>query len=137
MLFLLVGHTHNKLDRFCSGIAVALAGQGYFTVVGMLRQLQSSLLHCTVKCTVKANHFSQLMGHPCTRGMRNLGPAHAFRFERSGGIYVQWKQRCTDESLGMEHIACASRADFYLRVVPPCLPRHGFPTKRPAHLGMD
>ena len=81
---------------------MALAGRDYFTVVGMLRQLQSSLLHCTVK----SNHLSQvwawkeLMGHPCTRGMRNLDPAHAFRFERSGGIYVQWKQWCTDESWG-------------------------------------
>ena len=102
VLFLLVGHTHNKLDRLFTRIAVALAGRDYFTVVGMLRQLQSSLLHCTVK----SNHLSQvwawkeLMGHPCTRGMRNLDPAHAFRFERSGGIYVQWKQWCTDESWG-------------------------------------
>ena len=102
VLFLLVGHTHNKLDRLFSLIAVALAGRGYLTVVGMLRQLQSSLLHCTVK----SNHLSQvwawkeLMGHPCTRGMRNLDPVHAFRFERSGGIYVQWKQWCTDESWG-------------------------------------
>ena len=122
------GHTHNKLDRFFSRIDVALAGRDYFTVVGMLRQLQSSLLHCTVK----SNHLSQvwawkeLMGRPCTRGMRNLDPVHAFRFERSGGIYVQWKQWCTDEFWAKKNIACASRADFYLRFVPPCFPRHGF-----------
>jgi hypothetical protein len=91
-------HTKIWIDSF----TVALAGRDYFTVVGMLRQLQSSLSHCTVK----SNHLSQvwawkeLMGHPCTRGMRNLDPAHAFRFERSGGIYAQWKQWCTDESWG-------------------------------------
>ena len=81
VLFLLVGHTHNKLDRLFSRIAVALAGRDYFTVVGMLRQLQPSLSHCTVK----SNHLSQvwawkgLMEHPCTRGMRNLDPVDAFR----------------------------------------------------------
>ena len=102
VLFLRVGHTHNKLDILFERTAVALAGRGYFTVVGMLRQLQSSLLHCTVK----SNHLSQvwawkeLMGHPCTRGTRNLDQVHAFRFERSGGICVQWKQWCTDESWG-------------------------------------
>ena len=102
MLLLLVGHTRNKLDRLRARIAVALAGRDYFTAVGMLRQLQSRLFHCTVN----SNHLShvwawkELMGHPCTRGMRNLDPVHAFRFERSGGIYVQWKQWCTDEAWG-------------------------------------
>ena len=91
---------HNKLDRLCSRIVVGLAGRGYFTFVGMLRQLQSSLSHCTVK----SNHLSQvrawkgLMEHPCAGGMRNRDPVHAFRFEHSGGIYVQWKQWCTDEA---------------------------------------
>jgi len=51
VLFLLVGHTRNKLDRFSSRIVVALAGRDYFTVVGMLRQLQPSLPHCTVQPT--------------------------------------------------------------------------------------
>ena len=89
VLFLLVGHTQ-QVGYILSRI-VALAGRDYFTVVGMLRQLRSSLLHCTAK----SNHLSQvwawkeLMGHPCTRGMRNLDPVHAFRFERSDGIYVQ------------------------------------------------
>ena len=32
------------------------------------------------------------------RGMHNLDPVHAFRFTRSDGIYMQWKQWCTDES---------------------------------------
>ncbi len=40
------------------------------------------------------------MEHLCTRGMRNLDPAHAFRCERSGGIYVQWNQWCVDEAWG-------------------------------------
>ena len=74
-------HTTSWIDSF-SRIVVALAGRDYyFTVVGMLRQLQSILSHCTVK----SNQLSQvwawkgLMEHPCTRGMRNLDPAHALR----------------------------------------------------------
>ena len=77
-----------------------LAGRDYFTFLGVFQQLLYSLSYCTVK----SNHLSQvwawkgLMEHPCTRGMRNLDPVHAFRFERSGSIYVQRKQWCTDEA---------------------------------------
>ena len=98
VLFLLVGHTHNKLDRFFSRLAVALAGRDYFTVVGMIRLLQESLKYCRVE----SGHLSQvwgfkeLMAHRCTATMHNLDPVHAFRFSRSGGIYMQWKQWATD-----------------------------------------
>ena len=98
VIFLVVGHTHNKLDRFVSRIAVALAGRDYFTVVGMLNQICASLA-----CDVKSGHLSQvwawkeLSEHKCVAKMRNLDPVHAFRFFRSGGIYMQWKQWCTDE----------------------------------------
>ena len=98
VVFLIVGHTHNKLDRLFSRIAVALSGRDYFTVVGMLRQIAASLA-----CDVKTAHLSQVWGwkelleHDSTSRMRNLDPAHAFRFFRSGGIYMQWKQWCTDE----------------------------------------
>jgi hypothetical protein len=139
VLFLLVGHTHNKLDRFFSRNAVALAGRGYFTVVGMLRQLQPSLLHCTVK----SNHLSQvwawkeLMGHPCTRGMRNLDPVHAFRFERSGGIYVQWKQWCTAEAWCKPILLVPAEQWYALALFRPVCLDMAFPTRRPAHIGMD
>ena len=99
VIFLLVGHTHNKLDRLFSRIAVALAGHDYFTVVGMLHRLVGSLA-----CNVQTGHLSQVWGWKellNQRGvskMRNLDPVHAFRFCRSGGIYMQWKQWCTDES---------------------------------------
>ena len=55
-------------------------------------------------CNVQTAHLSQVWGwnglkeHHCFRRMRNLDPVHAFRFSRSGGIYMQWKQWCTDES---------------------------------------
>ena len=100
VLFLLVGHTHNKLDRFFSRIAVALAGRDYFTVVGMLRLLRQHLTYCQAQ----SDHLSQVWGwkellqHRCAAGLRNMDPVHAFRFYRSDGIHVQWKQWCTDEA---------------------------------------
>ena len=101
VIFLMVGHTHNKLDRFFSRIAVALAGRDYFTVVGMLSQIVAS-----VACEVQTGHLSQVWGwkqlqeHKCVSRMRHLDPVHAFRLYRSGGIYMQWKQWCTDEHWG-------------------------------------
>ena len=77
---------------------MALAGRDYFTIVGMLAQIKAS-----VACDVESGHLSQTWGwkqlqeHKCCPTMRNLDPAHAFRFYRSGGIYMQWKQWCTDE----------------------------------------
>ncbi len=100
MIFLLVGHTHNKQDRFFSRVAVALAGRDYFTVTGMLHQLRQHLHHCEVK----SNHLAQVwrwkdvLQMSGVRRMYNLDPVHAFRFYRSNGIYVQWKQWCTDEA---------------------------------------
>ena len=45
VVFLVVGHTHNNIDRvFCVVVkTVALASRDYFTVVGMLRQIAASL----------------------------------------------------------------------------------------------
>ena len=98
VIFLLVGHTHNKLDRFFSRLAVALAGRDYFTVVGMLRIMVRSL-----SCDVDTAHLSQVWGwkelqeNQYVSKLHNLDPVHAFRYYRSGGIYMQWKQWCTDE----------------------------------------
>ena len=94
-------HTTSWIDTFftnCCGVGRAglLHRRRHVTAVAV------QLSHCTVK----SNHLSQvwawkeLMRHQCTRGMRNLDPVHAFCFERSGGIYVQRKQWCTDESWG-------------------------------------
>ena len=68
-------------------------------------------------CHVQSNHLSQVWGwkglleHQHVVGMRNLDPVHAFRFYRSGGIYVQWKQWCTDEAWG-KPIRLVSQADM-------------------------
>ena len=101
--FLLVGHTHNMLDRMFSRIAVALRGRDYFTVIGMLKIVQDILAS-----ELHDGHLAQVWDFkglladpelPCSdRGMHNLDPVHAFRFTRSDGIHMQWKQWYTDES---------------------------------------
>ena len=69
---------------------MALAGRDYFTIVGMLGQIKAS-----VACDVKSGHLPQVWGwkqlqeHACVSRMRNIDPVHAFRFYRSGGIYMQ------------------------------------------------
>ena len=97
VVFLLVGHAHNKLDRMCSRIAVSLRGQDYFTVPGMLK-----IVHDILTSELHDGHlahvwdFKSLLVNPgvppCNRrGMHNLDPCHAFRFTRSDGIHMQWK----------------------------------------------
>ena len=55
VIFLLVGHTHNKLDRMFSRISVALRGKDYFTVEGMLRRVRESM-----HSHVHASHLAQV-----------------------------------------------------------------------------
>ena len=42
-LFLLVGHTHNKLDRFFSRIRVTLQGRTYYTMDDMIRCMKEAI----------------------------------------------------------------------------------------------
>ena len=84
VVFLLVGHTHKKLDRLCSRISVALRGNGYFTVVGLLREVHKTLKYLEVR----SSHLGQVWqwaalcegGMPGnTYHMHMPSPAHAFR----------------------------------------------------------
>ena len=78
-------------------------GKDYFTVEGMLRRVRESM-----RSHVHASHLAQVWQWKgltegdmpgATRRMHNLDPVHAFRFTRDpGGIWMQWKQWCTDDS---------------------------------------
>ena len=103
VLFLLVGHTHNKLDRLFSRISIALRGKDYFTVVGLLAQVRAVLKY-TQLCSShlgqtwqwKALAEGDMPGNKYV--MHNLKPAHAFRFSRDNGVCMQWKQWSSDEA---------------------------------------
>ena len=43
LVCLLVGHTHDEIDRLFSRIKVALAGHDYFTVIEMLEKITAGL----------------------------------------------------------------------------------------------
>ena len=58
VIFLLVGHTHNQLDRFFSRLGAAIAGQDYFTVPGMLEMVRANVKHCKTK----SGHLAQVWG---------------------------------------------------------------------------
>ena len=103
VVFLLVGHTRNKLDRLFSRVSMALRGKDYFTVEGLLQQVRQTLRHTILH----SGHLSQVWQWkaltegetPWTkRRMHNLAPAHAFRFSLDGGVWMQWKQWTTDEA---------------------------------------
>ncbi len=97
LLFLLVGHTHDALDRFFSRVVAALAGHDFFTVPEMFRVLGERLQYCHLQW----GHLSQTwgwkelqaLGHP----LHGLGQVHAVEIFRSKGVYIKWKQWMTDE----------------------------------------
>ena len=43
MIFLLVGHTHDEIDRFFSRLRVAIAGRNYYTVDGLMKLILDGL----------------------------------------------------------------------------------------------
>ena len=98
-LFMLVGHTHNKLDRFFSRLSVILRGRDYFTVVRMLKIVAEHLR----TCEFVPDHLDQVWDWTQQKKQRwfrkisGLARVHAIRVYRSNGIYLHWKQWLTDD----------------------------------------
>lgn len=98
--FMLVGHTHDNLDRFYSRLCAALKGKNYFTAAEM---------HQIVIDSMPSQHVE--WGHLCTswnftdlrarigleaKKLRNVHDLVLFR--DAAGVHVQWKQWLTCES---------------------------------------
>ena len=103
VMFLLVGHTHNKLDRLFSRISVALRGKDYFTVEGLLRQARETLM----SVDLHSSHLGQVWNWKALcqgempgnkHRLHSLSSANAYRFSRGNGIFMQWKQWATNEA---------------------------------------
>ena len=43
LMFLLVGHTHDEIDRFFSRMRVAIAGRDYYSVAGLMKLIVDGL----------------------------------------------------------------------------------------------
>ena len=87
VMFLLVGHTHNKVDRMFSRISVALQGKDYFTVEGLLRQVRETLM----SVDLHSSHLGQVWHWKALcqgempgnkHRLHGLSSAHAYRFSR-------------------------------------------------------
>ena len=96
--FLIVGHTHDKIDRFFSRLRVALRGHDYFTVCQMMDILRNGLP--TFDFT--HSHLSRLWNWKALERfdippLVGMARTHAICFFRSNGIWVKWKQYLTSE----------------------------------------
>ena len=99
LVCLLVGHTHDEIDRFFSRVKVALAGKDYFTVTQMLAMVIKGL----PGFDINASHLSRVWAwKDFTTAklpeMRQLQRIHGLNFFRSNGIWVKWKQYMTSEA---------------------------------------
>jgi len=96
VLFLIVGHTHNRLDRFFGRLSTSLRGLDYFT----LAQLRGIVDAALAGFDIRWEHFNSLwrweeLGAtlPNFQRVRNV---HAINVFRSGGVWIKWKMYMTD-----------------------------------------
>ena len=98
VVFLIVGHTHNRLDRFFGRVATAIAGRDYFTM-GEFRDIVDRALpgfhvrwaHCD-----RVWDWTELKDSlPNFKRLRNV---HAINVFRQGGIWIKWKMYLTDQT---------------------------------------
>ena len=103
LLFLLVGHTHNGLDRFFSRLSVALTGRDYFDLDEMwgivhdvLKAFEVQVAHLNTVWDWKA--MEKELSSDFTRFER-LNCVHMLSVYRDQeGVWVKWKQYMTDEA---------------------------------------
>jgi hypothetical protein len=112
-VFLMVGHTHDALDRFFSRFVAAIAGHDFFTVDELFSIATRNLRYCNLKTGHLGQtwHWKQLLSQGFAREISGLGSAHSIRLFQSDGIYMQWKQWMTDE-LWSNPVQLVSRLDM-------------------------
>ena len=96
---LIVGHTHDKVDRFFSRIRAVLAGIDYFT----WRQVRDLLMVKMRGFSMEMEHLTtawcwkelDALGLPPLIGQRNVHCLNIFR--HCGCIWVKWKQYMTSK----------------------------------------
>ena len=99
MLFLIVGHTHDKIDRLFSRLKIALRGHDFDTVETVMKILTDGLPGFSFDWA----HLSRVWDWTSLNRLDlppfvGMSRAHALNFYRSnGGIYVKWKHYLTSE----------------------------------------
>ena len=101
-VFLLVGHTHNRLDRFFSRLSVALRGHDFYHLNGMWSIIQRVL---SETYDIKIAHLNtvwewtkleQTNEFPRLKRLHNVHHLNVYR-DRDG-IQCRWKQYMTDDA---------------------------------------
>ena len=110
LVFLMVGHTHDALDRFFSRVFMALRGRNWITPDDML-----DLVRRHVRYTeIRTGHVRQVWAwkrlakkevNPCYREIQGLRHVHQIELSRTAaGIGVRWKQWMSDKVWSNFHI---------------------------------
>ena len=123
-VMLLVGHTHNALDRFFSRLSVSLRGHDYYDLDDMWRIVFSALK----SFDIKAAHLNTVWDWKAMDGtgdfprFRRLHHVHTLNiFRDRGGIYLRWKQYMIDEAWSRSILLVpSSRTDPRMSHVCPC-----------------
>ena len=93
MLFLIVGHTHDKIDRLFSRLKVALRGHDFDTVEKVMTILKNGM----PRFRFDSSHLSRVWDWTSLNDLDlspfvGLARVHALNlFRYNGGIYVKWK----------------------------------------------
>ena len=100
LLFLLVGHTHNRVDRFFSRLKIALHGRDYMTRTELIQVFMESMHGFSFD----AFHLNKVWNWK--QGQRLFGWEHMKYLHRvhlinvfrtADGIYIKWKQYLTSD----------------------------------------
>ena len=110
LVFLMVGHTHDALDRFFSRVFMALRGRNWITPDDMLDLLREHVLYTKVR----SGHVRQVWAwkdlakkevNPCYREIQGLRHVHQIELSRTAaGIGIRWKQWMSDKVWSSFHI---------------------------------
>ena len=104
-MFLLVGHTHNRLDRFFSRLAVAIRGHDYFTLPEMFKIILEAVPSNQIfACHLyKSWNWKEL--EKSLPGFKGLGHVHAINIhQHNGGVWMKWKHYLTDQLWSKPHL---------------------------------
>ena len=98
MTYLLVGHTHDKIDRFFSRVKAAVAGRDYYTMYELFELLGNGLpaFNFTWSHLHTVWNWKALASFDIPP-LKGLARVHAVNFYRNNGIWVKWKQYMTSE----------------------------------------
>ena len=100
LVFLLVGHTHDAIDRFFIRLRVAIAGRDYRTVAALMKLIVDGL----PGFNVRHSHLHTVWGWkdmknqlklPTMIGLRRVHAMDFFTYQ--GAVYVKWKHYMTSD----------------------------------------